>query len=119
MRVAKFPDELSWLRASLAELRAAMDRAIGAEWPSKFRSEGNLTLEAGSLFPVGHLPLKELLKKRLGGGTQMSPRPSSLNPTSRFLEHLGRWSGRGVGVRLELAAGASRQLFFDLAAGLF
>ncbi len=28
MRVAKFPDELSWLRASLAELRAAMDRAI-------------------------------------------------------------------------------------------
>lgn len=89
------------LRVEAWALLQAMDRAIGAEWPSKFRSEGNLTLEAGSLFPVGHLPLKELLKKRLGGGTQMSPRPSSLNPTSRFLEHLGRWSGRGVSVRLE------------------
>lgn len=99
-KVLRVQDAAS-LRVEAWAVLQAMDRALGAEWLSKFRKEGPLTLEAGSLFPVGQLPLKELLKKRLGGGTQLSARPSSLSPSSRFLEHLGRWSGRGVSVRLK------------------
>lgn len=92
----------------------AMDRALGAAWISKFRSEGPTKLETGSLFPIGQMPLKELLKNRLAGGTQLSPRPSSLTSASRFLEHLGRWSGRGVSVRLAFhreVIGCSRVAF--------
>lgn len=108
------PQDPASLRVEAWAVLQAMDRALGAEWLSKFRSEGALKLEAGSLFPVGQLQLKELLKKRLGGGTQLSPRPSSLNPSQRFLEHLGRWSGRGMSVRLEFhreVVGCSRVAF--------
>jgi|GEM_PF-4006099 hypothetical protein len=95
------PKDDASLRVEAWALLQAMDRALGPLWLGKFRSEGVLRLEPGSLFPVGHLQLDQLLKKHLTGGTKLSPRPSSLNLASRFLEHLGMWSARGVDVRVE------------------
>jgi hypothetical protein len=89
------------LRVEAWALLQAMDRALGASWVSKFRNEGAVRLRTGALFPIGQLPLKELFAKRLVSGTKLSAQPSSRNPTHRFLEHLGRWTGHGVSVRLE------------------
>lgn len=48
------PQDPASLRVEAWAVLQAMDRALGAEWLSKFRSEGALKLEAGSLFPIGH-----------------------------------------------------------------